>query len=214
MNDLLHRYLDGEISLEELPEELRAQALRWDARIEMDRTRGRGGMPEGMEARIMGEIGRGPSEPAWKGVVAWLTRPRQVTVSPLGGFSAAAAVVVLAVFGSWLVGIGTGSGDLSGPAGDSPPSPDIIVEFVLEAPGAQTVSLAGDFTTWTPGIELRDPDGDGVWVGRVRMQPGVHQYMFVIDGSEWVTDPRADRYVDDGFGNRNAVLVVPGGVRS
>ncbi len=32
--------------------------------------------------------------------------------------------------------------------------------------------------------------------------------MFVVDG-EWVTDPQADRYVDDGFGNRNALIEVP-----
>jgi hypothetical protein len=32
--------------------------------------------------------------------------------------------------------------------------------------------------------------------------------MFLIDGTEWKTDPLADRYQDDGFGNRNAVLAV------
>jgi hypothetical protein len=47
-----------------------------------------------------------------------------------------------------------------------------------------------------------------VWTGRVPLQPGVHQYMFVIDGTEWVTDPGAERWSDDGFGNRNAVLAV------
>jgi hypothetical protein len=36
----------------------------------------------------------------------------------------------------------------------------------------------------------------------------MHQYMFVIDGSEWVTDPGAERWSDDGFGNRNAVVAV------
>ena len=40
------------------------------------------------------------------------------------------------------------------------------------------------------------------------IQPGVHKYMFVIDGTEWVTDPDAERYAEDGFGNRNAVLAV------
>ena len=32
--------------------------------------------------------------------------------------------------------------------------------------------------------------------------------LFVVNGSRWVTDPRATRYSDDGFGNRNAVLAV------
>jgi hypothetical protein len=32
--------------------------------------------------------------------------------------------------------------------------------------------------------------------------------MFVVDGEVWVTDPRAERYVDDGFGMRNALIAV------
>jgi hypothetical protein len=32
--------------------------------------------------------------------------------------------------------------------------------------------------------------------------------MFVVDGEKWITDPQADRYVDDGFGMRNAVLSI------
>ncbi|MGH7480748.1 MAG: isoamylase early set domain-containing protein, partial [Longimicrobiales bacterium] len=88
-------------------------------------------------------------------------------------------------------------------------SGDVYVQFMLEARDVRSVALAGDFTTWTPAVELQDPDGDGVWSGRVRLEPGVHQYMFVIDGTRWVTDPNAGRYVDDGFGNRNAVVVIP-----
>ena len=32
--------------------------------------------------------------------------------------------------------------------------------------------------------------------------------MFLVDGFQWVTDPQASHYSDDGFGNRNAVLAV------
>ena len=42
----------------------------------------------------------------------------------------------------------------------------------------------------------------------IAIEPGLHRYMFLIDGSNWVTDPTAERYADDGFGNRNAVLAV------
>jgi len=48
----------------------------------------------------------------------------------------------------------------------------------------------------------------------VPVLPGVHEYMFIVNGDTWVTDPRADRYVDDGFGNRNAVLAVASPSRS
>ncbi|MFC1572325.1 glycogen-binding domain-containing protein [Candidatus Eisenbacteria bacterium] len=37
------------------------------------------------------------------------------------------------------------------------------------------------------------------------MRQGRHEYMFVVDG-EWMTDNNAAFYVDDGFGNQNAVL--------
>jgi 1,4-alpha-glucan branching enzyme len=86
--------------------------------------------------------------------------------------------------------------------------PRVYVELQLRAPDAASVSVAGDFTNWKPTIALSDPDGDGVWTGLVPMGPGVHQYMFVVDGTEWVTDPGAERHVDDGFGHRNAVVAV------
>ncbi len=86
--------------------------------------------------------------------------------------------------------------------------PTVYVQFVLRAPEASSVALAGDFNGWRPTIVLQDPSGEGVWTARVPLRPGVHEYMFVIDGSRWVTDPLAERYSDDGFGNRNAVLAI------
>ena len=81
----------------------------------------------------------------------------------------------------------------------------------MEAPGAQSVAVAGDFSEWEPTFALDDADGDGVWTGRVPVRPGVHSYMFLIDGAEWQTDPNADSYQDDGFGNQNAVLAIASG---
>jgi len=84
----------------------------------------------------------------------------------------------------------------------------VYVQFVISAPDARTVALAGDFNEWDPSIQLDDLDGDGLWSGRVALEPGVHEYMFVIDGSEWRPDPNAISYSDDGFGQRNSVLAV------
>ena len=84
----------------------------------------------------------------------------------------------------------------------------VYVQFVLDAPGATSVAVAGDFSEWDDRHTLQDLDGDGVWTGRVPLVAGLHKYMFVIDGAEWVTDPNAQHYADDGFGNRNAVIAV------
>lgn len=208
MDDLIHRYLDGEIELEALPPRLRAEARRFEAAVAADRARGGGRIPPGLEGRVMAAVveepGRRPAprpDPFWRRAMEWLLRPRNVRVSPLAALAGAAAVALL------IVGLPPWGQE---PGGEGAVNGDLYVEFVFDAPGARSVAVAGDFTTWSPGVELQDPDGDGVWSGRVRLEPGVHKYMFVVDGSRWITDPRAGRWVDDGFGNRNALLVVPG----
>jgi hypothetical protein len=46
-------------------------------------------------------------------------------------------------------------------------------------------------------------------VAEIALPPGLHHYVFVIDGAEWRPDPNAASQVDDGFGQRNSVLLVP-----
>jgi len=72
-----------------------------------------------------------------------------------------------------------------------------------------TVAIAGDFNNWNPQTNiLEDPEGDGVWTGTLRLEPGRYEYMFVMDGEKWLPDPNALRYVKDGFGNKNAILEI------
>jgi 1,4-alpha-glucan branching enzyme len=69
------------------------------------------------------------------------------------------------------------------------------------------VAVAGDFNGWrTDDALLDDADGDGTFVGTLRLPPGSYAYMFVVDGDRWVTDPFAGTYRDDDFGHRNAVI--------
>jgi 1,4-alpha-glucan branching enzyme len=79
--------------------------------------------------------------------------------------------------------------------------------FTVSAEDAKSVCLAGDFNQWRVcEAPLERVEGD-TWSIAVELPPGRHEYMFVIDG-RWVTDPGAMGYVKDGFGNRNAVVVV------
>ena len=74
---------------------------------------------------------------------------------------------------------------------------------------AHTVAIAGDFNGWDPRANLlEDPEGDGIWTGTLKLEPGRYEYMFVLDGEKWFPDPNALRYVKDGFGNRNAILEI------
>ena len=74
---------------------------------------------------------------------------------------------------------------------------------------AHTVAIAGDFNGWSPQTNiLEDTEGDGIWTGTLKLEPGRYEYMFVLDGEKWFPDPNALRYVKDGFGNKNAILEI------
>lgn len=85
----------------------------------------------------------------------------------------------------------------------------IYVRFVFVDPNTQDVRVVGDFNGWdATSLPLRETNGNGVWTTTIPLRPGMYQYMFVVDGMQWVADPAADTYLDDGFGNNNAVLHV------
>ncbi|MGH7481753.1 MAG: hypothetical protein ACRELV_06320, partial [Longimicrobiales bacterium] len=81
MDDRIHRYLDGEIGLDELPEALRAEALRWDARLRGARALEAPGMPAGLADRIVRAV-REENISRARRVIDWLLRPRVVRLSP------------------------------------------------------------------------------------------------------------------------------------
>ncbi len=69
------------------------------------------------------------------------------------------------------------------------------VEFLIKAPQAKSVLLAGDFNNWQPQktpLKLRGKDG--LWSVAVPLTKGTeYQYKFVVDGS-WIEDPvRTDK---------------------
>lgn len=205
MNDDLDRHLDGEVARDALSPADAREADAWGRLLDAFRVSApTGSAPPWLEARVMADIEALPEPGGLGRLLAWMRRPRTVTLSPLTAGLAAAAIAALVLIPRGGSGPAAGPGDPGTAAADRV----VYVQFVLEAPAATSVAVAGDFSGWDPAHVLEDPDGDGVWSGQVAVAPGVHTYMFVVDGSEWVTDPRALRYADDGFGNRNAVLAV------
>lgn len=200
MNEDIGRYLDGEVELDAIPPEHRSRAEAWGRLLNAFQRDDAPAAPHWMEDRIMAEIEALPEPGMLSRAWMWLLRPQPLRLSPavLGLAAAAVAAVFL----------------LPGPEAPSPTGPPeratpvVYVQFMLEAPGARSVAVGGDFDGWSGSHTLEDADGDGVWTGRVPVEPGLHTYMFLLDGDQWVTDPEASRYNDDGFGNRNAVLAV------
>jgi hypothetical protein len=47
---------------------------------------------------------------------------------------------------------------------------------------------------------------DGTWSVQVSLPQGRHEYLFLVDGSRYESDPNALELRQDGMGNENAVL--------
>ena len=203
MHPELHRYLDGELPREALSPAAEAELKEWEALESGLAERRAAQAPPWLAADVMRAL-PAPRLSPWRRVWHWLVTPRPLRVPPLAPLATAAAAIAAFVL------LTDGSAPAPQPVNVVQADPAVVyVQFAVTAEGAQTVSVAGDFNDWSVDTgALRDPDGDGVWSGLVAVKPGVHKYMFVVDGAEWITDPLATSYVDDGFGMRNALLAV------
>ena len=92
--------------------------------------------------------------------------------------------------------------------------PQVFVQFRFQNPDAMNVRIAGTFTNWEPRHELHEA-APGIWTITLPLSQGVHDYVFVVDGQQWVADPGAPQ-VDDGFGGTNSrlALLIPDASRS
>jgi 1,4-alpha-glucan branching enzyme len=83
------------------------------------------------------------------------------------------------------------------------------VRFVVMRSEASSVALAGSFNQWSPSSHpLVREKSRGIWTIVVALPPGEHVFMYVVDGTQWISPPFAEDYVDDGFGEKNGVVVV------
>lgn len=189
----LHRVLDGELPSDDLTPSQREQfaALQRAARLLADAP------AVSVAARVMAEVRR-PRQSLGQRLAQWLTERHTVTIAvrPVWSLALAAALAAIAVIPAR--GPGPQLGEQEG-----------IAQFVGRFPGAKSVEVVGSFTDWRPGaVVLRDDDHDGIWRASVVLPVGEQEYMFVVDGERWITDPLAGRYVDDGFGRQNALIFV------
>jgi hypothetical protein len=193
IDPLLHRVLDGDSPSDDLTPSQREQfaALQRAVRLLAEAP------AASVAARVMAEVRRPPRSLGQR-VALWLTERHAVTISvrPVWSLALAAALAAIAVIPAR--GPGPVLGEQEG-----------IAQFVGRFPGAKSVEVVGSFTDWRPGaVVLRDDDHDGIWRASVVLPVGEHEYMFVVDGERWITDPLAGRYLDDGFGRQNALLFV------
>lgn len=198
----LSRYFDGEVPLAALPDELKEEARKFDRVVSVLKAE-RVTLPPAVREQVMEEVRLLARSPFRRGV-EWVTTPRTLRLSPLtAGLALAAALALMIVTRS----------QFAPPSGLGPTATTAagaVARFVFVAPTTRSVAVTGNFVNWDPdGIPMEDRRGTGVWIAEVDLTPGVHEYVFIVDGTEWRPDPNATSQVDDGFGQKNSVLLVP-----
>lgn len=130
-----------------------------------------------------------------------------------------AAVLAIALLAGCAGGVRNGAkGNAGGPAPPQAPATATAsttamssdgTEFVWKGEGG-TVAVAGEFNAWNTSADPLAKQADGSWKLVKKLPPGRYAYKFVIDGGTWKEDPAARETIDDGFGGKNAVIVVGG----
>ncbi len=149
----------------------------------------------------------------WQRLWATVTAPRTLEWN-MAGALAAACVVAVAVGGLFtlvperIVEVPVTAGPAQTVAVVTNQEPKVLVRLVLLQPSAHSVSVAGDFNGWNPAQTPLERSDGGMWTATIPLKPGRYQYMFVIDGKQWMADPLAAEEATDGFGAQNAVLDV------
>ena len=174
------------------------------------------------ERRVMSAVQAEPVVRPWKRPLEVSVAPLRLSLTPLRALAIAAGfggLIVLGTLGAtgWFgrvdgantvaaAGLSATSGSSTSPV----TSVDTVhlVRFVLVAPEAREVALVGDFNAWSREANRLTPTGSaGVWSVSVPLQPGRHEYAFVVDGEQWMADPTTPRHVDE-FGTESSVLRV------
>lgn len=170
--------------------------------------------PEDFDERVMRTI-RAEGDTAGRPPVrseqgrTWWTRKRAVVLSPLGGFAMAAGFAGIVALGTLAAVRDSGAVEASMAAAARVDTVH-LVRFVIREPGAQRVSLVGDFNGWSHDAAPLEASIDGaVWTLTLPLAPGRYEYAFVVDGERWVADPSA-RSVQDEFGGETSVLRLAG----
>ena len=131
------------------------------------------------------------------GIAGWLWQPRSISIGWRPAYALAAAVVLAVAITANVLRPGRAL---------LPGTQQVLTQFVLTAPDAKNVALAGDFTGWQPAFTMTRTE-PGVWTVVIPLDPGIHQYSFVVDGERWIPDPAAPT-VKDGFGGVNSRIAV------
>jgi len=142
----------------------------------------------------------------WRKILRQLHIPFYITplkIVPFGA-SAAALIIVALIFLGRTPDVKDTAQTLMGAK-----KLQAAVTFTLNMPGASNVEVIGSFNQWTPnGFRMDWDERRGLWVLSVPLERGRYEYAFLVDGKTILPDPKAVMQQDDGFGNKNSILII------
>jgi hypothetical protein len=143
--------------------------------------------------------------PWWVRMYRWAISPKSITFTPLRVVPVALLLIVafaaLSLF-TTLPHIGNQPFQRHG-------QHQVPVVFNLRLPDARSVSVIGSFNAWkAQGYEMRLDEQQKAWSLMVSLPEGRHEYAFLVDGQKVIPDPGASFFQQDGFGNKNSVLIL------
>lgn len=208
MTERIHACLDGDLSRDDLLPSEREQLAEMEGALRATLGHLRAAPVPDFTARVMAAlppveapVPAKESPAPWRAALSWLWAPFQVTLRPA---YALAAVLLVGLALPRLPEPGAAPAPVAVAA--ARPAP-VYVQFRMEVENASQVAIAGTFTGWKPRHVLQETE-PGVWSALIPLQPGVHDYVFVVDGEHWVPDPHAPQ-VADSFGGTNSRISLP-----
>jgi len=86
---------------------------------------------------------------------------------------------------------------------------EIPTTFQYFDPSAASVGVAGEFSNWE--VQPMSKDDTGKWTRTISLKPGTHGYKFVVNGQDWVLDPKNPVRKTVGDVENSAIYVGPKG---
>ena len=95
----------------------------------------------------------------------------------------------------------------STPAPEAASGPAKSVDFQFADAKATSVAIVGDFNDWNKDKSPMKLE-NGTWKVALSLKPGRHEYKFVVNNTDWITDPKCPETVADKYGGRSSIVDV------
>ena len=82
-----------------------------------------------------------------------------------------------------------------------------VVKFILSAPEANQVYLAGDFNNWDNHALPLKRNRENQWEADVQLPPGRYEYKYFVDGKWFDNIPGVER-IQNSYGTQNFIIHI------